>query len=184
MYGRSESFSHCLVPKTLPNIWKHAYRTSPLLKHDSGLGNLRQNTLPVCQLRRAQRIVNSLYINSRQPVPFWINTVCVPLKYPYRGIATKSMRRTYKEADKILVLDSAIVGTSSQALSATEMAVRLKASSWVRRLGTFHEAYLARDLYYQFLDVALRLSDIREKYHQQSECKFKVNSMHSPEGEV
>ena len=77
------------------------------------------------------------------------------------------MRRIYKNADKVLVLDSALTKTSSQTLEATEMTMRLKASSWVRRLWTFQEAYLAKELHYQFSDVALTLSDMREKYHQE-----------------
>lgn len=100
-------------------------------------------------------------------MPFSIDTMCVPLQYPHRGIAIESMRRTYKDADKVLVLGSALTSSSSRTLEATEMVMRLKASSWVCRLWTFHEAYLANELHYQFLDVALRLSDMREKYHQE-----------------
>ena len=133
----------------------------------SGLGNLRQNALPACQLHRLQRMVNALYEGSSHLVPFWIDTVCVPLKYPYRGIAINSMRKTYKEADKVLVLDSAITESPSPTLDSTEILMRLRASSWVRRLWTFQEAYLARELHYQFQDVALKLSDIREKYHRE-----------------
>lgn len=87
------------------------------------------------------------------------------------------MRKTYKDADKVLVLDSAITEVSSQTHDATEMVVRLKASSWVRRLWTFHEAYLARELHYQFKDGALRLSAILEKYHQGSESKLSVDTL-------
>ena len=100
-------------------------------------------------------------------MPFWIDTMCVPLQHPYRAIAIESMRRIYKDADKVLVLDSALTRTSSQVLEATEMTMRLKASSWVRRLWTFQEAYLAKELHYQFSDVALTLSDMREKYHRE-----------------
>ena len=100
-------------------------------------------------------------------MPFWIDTICVPLQHPYRAIAIESMRRIYKNADKVLVLDSTLTKTSSQVLEATEMTMRLKASSWVRRLWTFQEAYLAKELHYQFSDVALTLSDMREKYHRE-----------------
>ena len=112
-------------------------------------------------------MVNALYGDGTCTVPFWIDTICVPLQQPYRAIAIESMRRIYKNADKVLVLDSALTKTSSQTLEATEMTMRLKASSWVRRLWTFQEAYLAKELHYQFSDVALTLSDMREKYHQE-----------------
>ena len=142
---------------------------------ESGLGNLRQNALPSCQLRRLQRLVNAQYADSKHPVPFWIDTVCVPLKYPYRGLAINSMRRVYKEADKVLVLDAAITGTTACSLTATEMLMRLKASSWVRRLWTFHEAYLAQELHYKFHDVALTLSNIRDLYHRECEGEHTIN---------
>ncbi|MDI1486489.1 MAG: hypothetical protein OHK93_005719 [Ramalina farinacea] len=64
---------------------------------------------------------------------------------------------------------------------ATEMVVRLKASSWVRRLWTFHEAYLARELHYQFKDGALRLSAILGKYHQGSENPPPIPTGHETE---
>lgn len=122
--------------------------------------------------------MNELYGDGSCAVPFWIDTICVPLQHPYRAIAIESMRRIYKNADKVLVLDSALTKTSSQALGATEMIMRLKASSWVRRLWTFQEAYLAKELHYRFSDVALTLSDMREKYHRGfgSTAEFQLRS--------
>lgn len=77
------------------------------------------------------------------------------------------MRRTYKEADKVLVLDSNITQRSSTSLGAVEMVARLRTSSWVRRLWTFHEAYLAQELHYQFEDVAISLSEMRDRFHHE-----------------
>lgn len=70
-----------------------------------------------------------LYGNSIDHVPFWIDTVCVPLMYPQRGKAINSMRRTYKEADKVLVLNSALTQRMSDSLESFEMVVRFRTSS-------------------------------------------------------
>ena len=143
----------------------------------SGLGNLKQNALPKCQLLRLQRLVNMLYGNPIRPIPFWIDTICVPLTYPHRGVAINSMRRTYKEAEKVLVLDSAISGRASTSLSAMEIVVRLRTSSWVRRLWTFHEAYLAKELHYQLKDITMSLSDIRNRFHHEKNTREHSDSI-------
>ncbi|KAL8678429.1 MAG: hypothetical protein Q9186_005201 [Xanthomendoza sp. 1 TL-2023] len=75
------------------------------------------------------------------------------------------MRRTYKESEKVLVLDSAITPQPSTSLTAMEMMAQLRTSVWVRRLWTFHEAYLAKELHYQFADIPMTLSEIRNKFH-------------------
>ncbi|KAL8665149.1 MAG: hypothetical protein Q9168_007765 [Polycauliona sp. 1 TL-2023] len=113
-----------------------------------------------------------LYGGPGEPVPFWIDSLCVPLQDPPRGLAINSMRRTYKEADKVLVLDSAITRRLSDSMSALEMVARLRTSSWVRRLWTFHEAYLARALHYQFKDTAITLADMRKRFHKEGNTEF------------
>lgn len=131
------------------------------------MGNPHQNSLPACQILRLQRLVNDLYSTDEQPVPFWIDTICVPLQSPYRKLAISSMATVYKDAEKVLVIDSAILSVPSTTLHSIDMAVRLRTSSWVRRLWTFQEAYLAKELHYQFQDTAYTLSRIKQKYHQE-----------------
>lgn len=80
------------------------------------------------------------------------------------------MSTVYRDAEKVLVIDSGISIVPSSALHSTEMAVRLRTSSWVRRLWTFQEAYLAKELHYQFQDTAWTLSRLRQKYHQEQQA--------------
>ena len=73
-----------------------------------GLGNPLENSLPKCQLITIQSLVNSLYPRSAEPVPFWIDTLCVPLNGEGRKDAIQGMRRVYEEGDIILVLDASL----------------------------------------------------------------------------
>ena len=68
-----------------------------------GLGNANDNSLPRCQLEKIQRLVNALYPEDTHPVPFWMDTLCVPLMKTYRKLAICLMSKTYREAEKVLV---------------------------------------------------------------------------------
>jgi hypothetical protein len=121
----------------------------------SGLGNLERNAIPQCQLLRLQRLVNDLYEPVERPVPFWLDTMCVPLRRRFRGTAIVDMAKIYKHADKVLVLDSSLSQASTTDSPPIELHMRIMASSWAQRLWTFHETALARRLHYQFTDRAL-----------------------------
>src|SRR2546429_3762467 len=76
-----------------------------------GLSNPHGNSMPICQLSSLHRKVQALYrtASDRQesPIPFWIDTMCCPTDPPEaRRLAIIAMRRTYADADKVLVLDS------------------------------------------------------------------------------
>lgn len=130
-----------------------------LTAHLSGLGNDRSNSLPPCQLLKLQDLVNGLYVPSEQPIAFWIDTLCVPRRYPERGLAIAQMRDIYAGADKVLVLDAVFSRISEQS-SAMDRLMSLRASNWARRLWTFHEAALAKELYYQFPDGAMTTKEM------------------------
>ena len=93
-------------------------------------------------------------------MPFWIDTICVPLAYPHRTWAIENMRNIYTGADKVLVLDFLLTEASLKDMDASEIAMRIRVSSWNKRLWTFHEAYLTEELWYQFSDRAIRLSEV------------------------
>ncbi|KIX05180.1 uncharacterized protein Z518_06052 [Rhinocladiella mackenziei CBS 650.93] len=120
-----------------------------------GLGNPRENSIPACQLVRLQRLVNELYTLEERPVPFWLDTLCVPRRNRFRRMAIVAMAKIYRQADKVLVLDSSLLQASTAVSPPLELHVRLMTSRWAQRLWTFHEAALAEQLYYQFADRAL-----------------------------
>ena len=110
---------------------------------------------------RLQDLVNKLFEPEQRPVHFWLDTLCVPLQYPLRRIAINSMESIYKGACKVLVIDSILGQTAVHEADIAELAMRVRVSTWGRRLWTFHEACLAQRLYYQYQDKALTLSDLR-----------------------
>ena len=76
-----------------------------------GKGKPQRNFLPACQLQRIQDRVNALYPSDAHPMPFWMDTLCVPIGrkfWPIRNIALNRMKATYKCAETILVLDDSL----------------------------------------------------------------------------
>lgn len=120
-----------------------------------GLGNPYQNTLPQCQLLQIQDWVNQLYDKSLWPVPFWIDTICVPLDREHRSFAIQRMSSTYETADKVLVLDGWLLQKGFNNMTEWNM-LKIKASSWSQRIWTLQEAMLPRpkSLYFQSPDGA------------------------------
>jgi hypothetical protein len=124
-----------------------------------GLGNAKANTLPWCQLQRIQGLVNALY-----QVPFWMDTLCVPLEPAFRKMAIRRMSETYLNANKVLVLDASLQ-TISVHESIQECMMRITTSPWATRLWTFQEGVLAFQLHFQFCDgtITPRLMEIRSQ---------------------
>ncbi|KAL8786308.1 MAG: hypothetical protein Q9195_008268 [Heterodermia aff. obscurata] len=126
-----------------------------------GKGNPHQNFLPACQLQRLQDSANALYPSSRQPVPFWMDTLCVPVGKdfrPARNRAINRMKATYKNAEKILVFDSSLELVHST-IAPEEAVIRLRYSPWSTRLWTMQEGRLGLKVYLQFRDKSKSFDD-------------------------
>jgi hypothetical protein len=130
-----------------------------------GLGNRDINALPLCQLRRIQGFVNLMVPEHQWPMPFWIDTICVPLDPATRSMAIKEMRTVYRDALAVLVIDRTLMEVDLAndqtpdiegfgfTHSQIELLMRIKASPWAQRLWTYHEAWLAEELYFQISEV-------------------------------
>ena len=127
------------------------------------LGNLHGNTLPCCQVRTIQQLVNSLYPSLDVEVPLWIDTICVPRNEVVRRLAINNMRHVYSEADKVLVLDSSLRQIHSTA-APEELLLRIKFSPWSTRLWTFHESALSGRLCFQLKDTAVFGDTLERRY--------------------
>lgn len=121
-----------------------------------GLGDPVANSLPRCQLLRISHLVDTLYGQGDRPIPFWMDTLCCP-RQPRAAthLAIQYMRKTYSEADKVLVLEKYLRSHPAEPMSAFERVARIFCSSWTLRLWTFQEGVLARSLFIQFADTAL-----------------------------
>ncbi|KAG8667824.1 hypothetical protein FPOAC1_012663 [Fusarium poae] len=145
-----------------------------------GLGNTSENAIPRCQLRRLSQYVRDIRSNHGCYVYFWLDTICIPPDKTCgckcvsvescapcwgrqleaaQNISLGLMRKTYEDADVVLVLDSWILETTCEGKSHVETLLRIFTSSWTRRLWTYQEGFLAKVLHFQFLDRTLNVDD-------------------------
>ncbi|KAK6071999.1 hypothetical protein SCUP515_07558 [Seiridium cupressi] len=131
-----------------------------------GLGNNKENAIPLCQFDRLCRLTSALPVSRRTgSSPFWLDTLCFPLqpKAAYDKALVR-MKECYEDAKAVLVLDHYLLGAYARGdrMSMTEVMARIIISPWNRRLWTWQEAYLAhhRHLFFQFKDITICDEDI------------------------
>lgn len=127
-----------------------------------GLGNSKANSLPNCQLARLGKMLDPFAEAGRRPL-IWLDTLCCPVEPGPKNLALLQMRRTYAEAYKTLILDSALYNYDSQGLSAAELQARILTCGWMRRLWTLQESALASDPWVQFKDGPLSLTPMFDR---------------------
>ena len=135
-----------------------------------GLGNPVKNELPTCQLSRLQSLVNALYEENQQPIPFWIDTLMIPTIPPeptekqkaMKTQALRDMEWIYKGASKVLVLDSGLFSQDSTNMSAEELGARIMCTSWSRRLWTLQEGCIQDRTYFQFRNRTMSWPDLHK----------------------
>lgn len=132
-----------------------------------GLGNDTRNSLPFCQLSILQSFVDQLGTSDLGSTFFWIDTLCVPLKRHTRKIALDSVRTVFAQARHVLVWDPPlyqhIFGTSEEAL------VRIRYSSWKRRLWTVREGFVAKSIIVRFADRLVSLDEMLGNFERAPE---------------
>lgn len=115
-----------------------------------GLGSTSDKGLPTCQIARISQLARSLMPQSGA---FWMDSLCVPSVSKLRKRAIALMAETYKEAEKVVVLDNDIRTQCSLDTNVREEnAFRIATSGWVRRVWTLQEGILARELYFELED--------------------------------
>ncbi len=140
-----------------------------------GLGNIKVNALPRCQLLQLRRLTQSLRakLNSEKPqneLLFWCDTMCCPA-VPGEGKnqVLAQMKNIYEQAMGVLVLDSSLRLYRSEAMGPEETCARIISSGWMRRLWTLQEGALsARNgrLWFQFRDQAINLKPLWQQIIQ------------------
>ena len=149
-----ESCEVRLVPKA-PNL------TYVAISHvwSDGLGNVKDNALPYCQLVRLSNLIDRLSTTSLKYTYFWLDTLCVPLdaakQEDAQQIAIERMRETYEDAEAVLVLDSWLLSSRIDSRPKEEILTQIFASHWNRRLWTFQEGALAKKVVLPILGRAL-----------------------------
>ena len=119
------------------------------LEGADGLGNPKENALPVCQLERLRdRCVNLNQARDtrvrRSPkmdnqVYLWMDTLCIPV-HPsaerHRKKAIRLLGKTFHEAAAVLVVDRELDYVESATSSFLELGMRILCSGWMKRLWT------------------------------------------------
>lgn len=139
-----------------------------------GMGNPRTNALPACQLARVQALVNKLLLRddeesnpNQADTPFWIDVLCCPRPKEYtsaKTMAIRAMRKTYEQAEQILVLDNDLADLSTFS-SLLEIFGRIVASEWMQRLWTLQEGFVARGLSFQLGDGLMNIDMVDDIYY-------------------
>jgi hypothetical protein len=127
-----------------------------------GLGSSTANSLPACQISLLQDLSNDLLPKAERPVPFYIDTLCVPLAGRAKRIALRNMRALFGLAEKVLVLDSDL-GRTRSGLPQEDL-IRMRISVWMKRLWTVQECAVSQDVYFRFKDRHLSLNELLQSY--------------------
>ncbi|RPD56094.1 hypothetical protein L226DRAFT_509878, partial [Lentinus tigrinus ALCF2SS1-7] len=133
-----------------------------------GLGSTTEQGLPTCQVERIAAFARQLLPDGA----FWIDGLCVPEVKYLRKAAIRLMAKTYREAEKVIVLDAGICAQCSMSHTPAENILRVKTSVWMQRVWTMHEAFLARELYFEFSDGLVPGSAIRQSLEPSSTPKY------------
>jgi hypothetical protein len=130
-----------------------------------GQGNNEGNWLTGCMFTHIQNLVNGLYGSADFPVPFWMDTLCIPKGSTFdavKQLALAQMADIYRAADKVLVLDSSLQVVSCADMSWIEMNMRIGYCPWSTRVWTLQEGRLARQVYFQFKNNPILLADLQQ----------------------
>ncbi|KAK5217905.1 hypothetical protein LTR72_009076 [Exophiala xenobiotica] len=134
-----------------------------------GLGSSDENVLPRCQVEYLQDLSNRMLPEENHPVPFYIDTLCVPTKGSAKAAALRNMQRVFESARKVLGLD---IGLSTTAVSSLpqESLTHIRYSSFMQRLYTAAECAVALDMYFHFQGgVLVSLKDLISTYDNNEE---------------
>jgi hypothetical protein len=138
-----------------------------------GLGNPYNNAFPQCQLRQLYSLCKRA---DGSHLPFWIDTLCCPTEpQSATDLAIDLMRKTYADASVVLVLDSWLSEQQTRGCSLVEIMIKIMASGWTRRLWTFQEGMLAKQLWFRFSDQLIYFNEVARAVRSSNE----VRSLHS-----
>jgi hypothetical protein len=134
-----------------------------------GLGSSVENALPTCQLELLQDWSNRLLPQQERPVPFYVDTLCVPLIGSAKRIALRNMQYVFGNASKVLVLDNELSGTTASPLP-QENLTRIRYSVFMRRLFTVAECAVSQNVYFRFkYNTFVSLNDLHSSYDRDGE---------------
>ena len=124
-----------------------------------GLGSTTEQGIYWCQAKRLSSFASNA---AGLGTAFWVDSLCIPEASEYRKEAIAMMKSVYQNATKVVVVDRSICQQSAQQPIMSLIYI-VAASSWMQRLWTYQEAYLASSILLAFSD---RLVNFQELIHQ------------------
>ncbi|KAG0648298.1 hypothetical protein D0Z07_5529 [Hyphodiscus hymeniophilus] len=117
-----------------------------------GYGNETTNELRDCQLLFFYHLMHHDKIEKSKDIPFYIDTLAVPVAEEFKPQRLKAIRRIYEifhNAAYTIVIDNGL-SRMSPGKGYEMVAMKILASGWMRRLWTLEEAYLSKKLMINF----------------------------------
>ncbi|KAI1743092.1 hypothetical protein F4680DRAFT_392237 [Xylaria scruposa] len=128
-----------------------------------GFGNENKNALYPCQLRFIWRQLRALGDPS---LPFWMDTLVIPVEDMYkdtRNIAINQIFEVFRDSSSTIVLDEGLINLPpGREERPAHAAMRILASSWMRRLWTLQEAFLSKRIHFSFQEGQQSSMHLRE----------------------
>ncbi len=132
-----------------------------------GLGNESGNALLSCQVQRLASLTKKFSEFQGRGVHFWIDSICVPVhSITARKRAITKMFDVYAGAYATIVLSADLMKHDAGNRSYLEPAMRIVTSGWMRRLWTFQEGAVSRNLYFLFADGLKNVEDLELMYDE------------------
>lgn len=149
--------SECKDYATISHVWSDGY------------GNPTENKIHRCQLKFLASALQSVDQgrNKSKEFAFWIDTLAIPVGKSYneeRTIAIGRIHETFVRSRYTIVIDKGLCEKRAGD-KYHEIAMRILASGWMRRLWTLQEAYLSDKIFFKFQDdEALDLEELEAMY--------------------
>ncbi|KIW68152.1 hypothetical protein PV04_04118 [Phialophora macrospora] len=148
-----------------------------------GLGNPRENKLPLCQIRRFKALLDELFDTASSlshlnrghfmdmfrryrnvSMPFWLDSLCIPVRGEYSAVRTLAVSRiqdVFRNAYQVMVLDAELQNICIE--DTYEGFMRISLSRWMRRLWTLLEGALGNRVHVKFKN---RIFSLDDSYHE------------------
>ncbi|KPM45978.1 hypothetical protein AK830_g726 [Neonectria ditissima] len=131
----------------------------------AGLGNDMAKSLPFCQISLIQSLVDQLSESSSSAF-FWLDSLSLPSSRQMRKASLRSAWDVFANAHHVLVLDPPLYLHTY--CSPQEAILRLRYSTWKRRLWTLEEGFLAKRLVIRFANRMTSLEQLLDEFRVQS----------------
>lgn len=113
-----------------------------------GVGSTAEvGLVPTCQVARIANLARLLVPDGA----VWIDSLCVSDSKALRNRAIGLMAATYRQAERVLVLDATIWQLAIKT-PPKELILRLALSPWMHRVWTLPEGLLAREIHFECVD--------------------------------